>query len=438
MIDTVGLGGFQANTGNLWLVEPNGGQDQALGMMAGTSPAIAATKEGTSAAVAFQANTGNLWTLDPTGAHDRKLGMMAGTSPAICPIGNNLYAVAFQANTGNLWTMDPAVTQDRKLGMMAGTSPAICPIGNNLYAVAFQANTGNLWTMDPAVTQDRKLGMEAGTSPAITEVIPSPGPDPLPLIAEANHVAGFLPHNNGFHFKNYWPPNKPAPYPAVSIAIDGSIITIDGDANHGVCGGFTFAALDLFLHNPRLTPPPTQQSPAAGHALFNWITGRFVDSFGPPVYQNALKALSWVQALDHDVAISFTGLSLSRRMIYEEWPAIKADIDAGRPSPLFLISAPWCGPLDIPGFSDALGHSHQVLAYAYDLTASGALTLSVYDPNEPDVDGSYIRVDISSPGESLTLSMPGIQAHVDQWNGMRGFFRAAYNQAQPPNPLPQQ
>ena len=77
-------------------------------------------------AVAFQANTGNLWTLDPDlGAVDRGLGMMAGTTPSIVLLRKNLYAVAFQANTGNLWTLDPDLgAVDRGLGMKAGTSPS--------------------------------------------------------------------------------------------------------------------------------------------------------------------------------------------------------------------------------------------------------------------------------------------------------------------------
>jgi hypothetical protein len=289
--------------------------------------------------------------------------------------------------------------------------------------------------MDPALTQDRKLGMMTDTSPSLAPVLPASGPDPFPLVAEANRVANFVPTSNGFHFANWWPPGTT--YPAISIPVQNGNITIDGDAHNGMCGGFTFAAVDLFLHNPRLAPPTTDQPPAAGHALFNWLSGRFVDSFGPPPYRNTFKALNWVQALDHDVTISFTGLSVSRRVIYEEWPLVKAEIDAGRPCPLWLISGPWCGPLDIAGFVDALRHSHQVLAYAYDLTGTGVLTLSVYDPNEPGVNDSYIKADISSPGHTLNLSMPGIQAAFgSDWNGMRGFFVAAYNQSQPPSPLP--
>jgi hypothetical protein len=128
---------FQANTGELWV----DGAPRGLGMMAGTSPSVSAD-----GGVAFQANTTELWVnYAPTG-----LGMMAGTSPDIA--GGN---VAFQANTGELW-VNYAPTG---LGMMSATSPSIADDGT----VAFQANTGELW-IGGAPTG---LGMMAGTSPSI-------------------------------------------------------------------------------------------------------------------------------------------------------------------------------------------------------------------------------------------------------------------------------
>src|SRR5690348_9561956 len=99
MAQTVILAVFQANTSDLLIFDPSGGESLGLGMMAGTSPTIAAASDASSAAVAFQANTGNLWTYDAAlGAVDRQLGMMAGTSPAICSLGAvKAYSVAFQA-----------------------------------------------------------------------------------------------------------------------------------------------------------------------------------------------------------------------------------------------------------------------------------------------------------------------------------------------------
>ena len=54
--------------------------------------------------VAFQANTTNLWTSAPGGNADWQLGMLPGTSPAIAALPGGGFEVAFQANTTNLWT----------------------------------------------------------------------------------------------------------------------------------------------------------------------------------------------------------------------------------------------------------------------------------------------------------------------------------------------
>jgi hypothetical protein len=94
-------------------------------MAAGTSPAIAAS--GTSWQVAFQANTGDLYIRYSSGATgDSGLGMMHGTSPAIAALSDGSFEQAFQANTGDLYVRNSASGPgDTGLGMAAGTSPAI-------------------------------------------------------------------------------------------------------------------------------------------------------------------------------------------------------------------------------------------------------------------------------------------------------------------------
>ncbi|WP_181110152.1 MULTISPECIES: CHAP domain-containing protein [unclassified Rathayibacter] len=157
---------FQANTGNLWVTGDAGTRDTGLGMMPGTSPAIAATNGGYK--VAFQANTGNLYQYASTGSvTNLNLGMKNGTSPAITALSDGGYEIAFQANTGNLWATGDAGTVDTQLGMMTGTSPSISRSGAG-WVAAFQANTGNLYRRDSgAGPVDSGLGMMRGTSPAI-------------------------------------------------------------------------------------------------------------------------------------------------------------------------------------------------------------------------------------------------------------------------------
>jgi hypothetical protein len=80
--------------------------------------------------VAFQANTGQLG-INSNGTVDEwtdtGLGMMAGTSPSVAALPNGTYVVAFQANTGHLGINNGTADQwtDTALGMMAGTSPSI-------------------------------------------------------------------------------------------------------------------------------------------------------------------------------------------------------------------------------------------------------------------------------------------------------------------------
>src|SRR5689334_9274155 len=61
---------------------------------------------------------------------------------------------------------------------------------------------------------------------------------------------------------------------------------------------------------------------------------------------------------------------------------IRADIDAGHPSPLGLVTIKSYWPGD-------LGANHQVLAYRY-LESGTDVTLWVYDPNQPDNDNVTI------------------------------------------------
>jgi hypothetical protein len=157
---------FQANTTSLWTTGGAGTHDWGLGMLPGTSPAIAVSGGGYE--VAFQANTTSLWTVTSAGVgSDLRLGMMPGTSPAICALKGGGYQIAFQANTGNLWTTGAAGTRDTGLGMMKGSSPSIAALADGGYEIAFEANTTDLWTTGTAGTIDWKLGMMKGTSPAI-------------------------------------------------------------------------------------------------------------------------------------------------------------------------------------------------------------------------------------------------------------------------------
>lgn len=204
---------YQGNLGSLCVYTgPNGGGGISLnlGMMAGSSPSIAALADGGGYEIAFQANTGYLWevgavddgataytlmsTTSPsitalgsagfevafqsasghlaeTGSTDTgvtSLGMMQGTDPAITELTGGGFEVAFQADTGVLWEVGAVDLGAVNRGMMAGTSPAIAALGGGAFEVAFQANTGVLWDHSPTLGGGATgLGMLGGTSPGI-------------------------------------------------------------------------------------------------------------------------------------------------------------------------------------------------------------------------------------------------------------------------------
>ena len=116
-------------------------------------------------------------------------------------------------------------------------------------------------------------------------------------------------------------------------------------------------------------------------------------------------------------------------MVEQEWPAIKADIDAGNLA--LQVMGPQSGVGDIPGIKDALSHSHQVVAYAYSLDDASNLTLTVYDCNDHDNDSSTISLNIANPAHTITISAPQIQSRFTHPHPIRGIFRSDYSGSDP-------
>ena len=157
---------FQSNTGSLYAVGDDGSSNLNLGMMAGTSPSIAAVPGGYE--IAFQSNTGSLYAVGDDGSSNLNLGMMAGTSPSIAAVPGG-YEIAFQSNTGSLYAVGDDGSSNLNLGMMAGTSPSIAAVPGG-YEIAFQSNTGSLYAVGDDGSSNLNLGMMAGTSPSIAQV----------------------------------------------------------------------------------------------------------------------------------------------------------------------------------------------------------------------------------------------------------------------------
>jgi hypothetical protein len=221
----------------------------------------------------------------------------------------------------------------------------------------------------------------------------------------------FLPSRHGFAFPNSWPSEPGIVVPAPR----GHTLRI-GNAARGLCGGMVFAALDYWHAE---SEPPVAQ-PDAGAPLYQFIVRRLIDSWHIP--SGVLRYYNWMNLPDGDEQLARPPRlrrGISWRTIQRQWPRVRASIDAGRPAALGVVTvASWW-----PG---GLGHNHQVLAYAYEISGS-AVSIAVYDPNSGPDDGVRIAFSTTAPG------LPTKFAHniAIGWP-VRGFFLTGYSAATPP------
>src|SRR5207245_11409876 len=103
-------------------------------------------------------------------------------------------------------------------------------------------------------------------------------------------------------------------------------------------------------------------------------------------------------------------------MVKDEWPKIRADLDAGSLSMVGLVRVVSADPRQ-------LGLNHQVVAYGYDLEP-GHLTLFIYDPNWPARDDVRIELAIDDSQTSATAADSTGEPLVC-------FFRAPYSRKDP-------
>lgn len=223
-------------------------------------------------------------------------------------------------------------------------------------------------------------------------------------------VPGFLPSANGLHFANSFPHQ---PVLTIDVPAAGSIPI--GDAAGGLCGGMIFTAIDLFLAG--CTPGPETDPPAAGSPRYQYIVNRLLTSFGLP--GGTLRYFALMQPLlpDEPGPLPFMPHGRPWIMAAQEWPKIRAEIDAGRLCSLGLIRVISADPR-------MLGRNHQVVAYRYSVEGS-AVAIGVYDPNHPNDDTVEIRLDVSNPSKTIPVTYtPGDGA-------VYCFFRTSYEPATP-------
>lgn len=225
----------------------------------------------------------------------------------------------------------------------------------------------------------------------------------------------FLPSQDGFAFTNAWPSE-----PAVVVPTPFGKISI-GNAAAGLCGGMVFAVLDYW--HAAIAPPTGR--PAPGQPLYRYIVQRLIDSWHLPA--GVAQYYQWMNLPDGDTGFDLLGRHVvtQRGVVWHtietQWPQIAADLDAGTPAALGLVTVASASPAD-------LGANHQVLAYGYS-TSGSQVTVRVYDPNSGRNDGIYIRFNPQAPATPTAFTHNVNIAHP-----VRGFFRTAYAPDTPPSP----
>jgi hypothetical protein len=227
-------------------------------------------------------------------------------------------------------------------------------------------------------------------------------------MADRVRVPGFLPSTNGLHFVNYYPHE-----PTLTLTLPlGRVLPI-GDAANGLCGGMVFTVIDFF--QAKLAIPADTSPPPAGTPLYQFIVNRLFDSFNLPL--GIARYLALMEPAFPDVGLGFGLPGRASVMIADEWPRIKASLDAGQLVPLGLVKVKSNDPHD-------LGKNHQVLAYGYDLDGT-ELTLRLYDPNYADNDEVQIKLDIADTEAPIALTyLPSETVFC--------FFHSPYTFARPP------
>jgi len=234
-------------------------------------------------------------------------------------------------------------------------------------------------------------------------------------------LTDFRPSNDGFLFNNSgW---ADAPYTLPPLQGTPLDITF-GNANTGLCGGMVFAALDYFYEQQRI--PQVMANPDNQDPLFLYLVARLFDTFDPKSISLLLALMSIAAADDDESLGEYLDLPCRARvMAFEEWPLIRADIDAGCPSPLVLQTIKSNLPWD-------LGHCHQVLVYGYEAHGH-SVTLHVYDPNRPQDDDIWMTFQDGDIGHRINVDHNvGITEDNGDQSPIYCFVRMNYDRERPP------
>jgi hypothetical protein len=222
-------------------------------------------------------------------------------------------------------------------------------------------------------------------------------------------VSNFRPSVNGLPFPNAWPSG-----PTLRLGPIRTPILGFGDASAGLCGGMVLTVRDLFDAGIAM---PAEPRPANGSPRFNAIVRRQVESLD---WLRVPLRLFDLQAFRPDPPTALA--TLLRRepprvvAVQDEWPGIRAEVEAGHLSPVGLVRVAGVSPW-------AMTRNHQVLAFGYEETDT-LIRLRVYDPNHPGRDDVELRAEVDPDG-----SLPWrdrVQLSQSTGEPLLGFFRQPY------------
>jgi hypothetical protein len=212
-------------------------------------------------------------------------------------------------------------------------------------------------------------------------------------------------------FRNEFPPS-----PVLSLQPIGLPRVGIGNARGGLCGGMVFTALDYYYAGRPV--PPEAGPPRAGSPTFRYVVRRLFASFALP--RGVLRYQRYMARPDGNYRLfGATRPGLSLLTIARHWPDVRRALDAGRPTPLGLVTAHGLNPL-------GLGRNHVVLAYDYALTDDN-LVIRVYDPNTGPHDDVYLALSLAAPHRATAITH-----NIDIGHSIRGFFPVSYRPGNPP------
>jgi hypothetical protein len=245
-----------------------------------------------------------------------------------------------------------------------------------------------------------------------TDELPPSPPPPLPEERGeySVRIPRFAPATHGFPFPNWFPPRTPVftlPTPFGTIPI--------GDAHNGLCGGMIFTAMDLYHFD--LPVPQGHSQP-----LFGYFARRLIESWNLPF--GALKYYDWQlrPLASHNISGVRITTGLTVRTVEQEWPRIRADLDAGLPVAL--------GVVKVSGWDiRKIAQNHQVMAYGYDLDEEkNEVTIRIYDPNYPG-DEASLTLNLANPDNgsailhsSLSIANRSMRPKYNSAPGYRTLF----------------